>query len=934
MGAMDAGSGNPVICAYCGGPVRAPIEGFESSFCCYGCRILGAAGTSAVALSADGDGRQVESPWFRVGVGACLAGQSMLFGLAANLGQPDGLARIVIHVGLAGSSIMVLWLLGIPMIREACVCARDRRWTMEWLFLAGITGALGASVYSSLTGQGAVYYEAVSVLVTVYAAGKALTASARKRAVEETARLADCFGVACRIRNDGIEEWVSVAEIGSGDRVRVAPGGSIPVDGLILSGVAYVRETLLTGELMAVTRRVGDRVFAGGISEDGELELQATVAGSERRLDALLAEVRRVREGLGDTQAQQIADRLSPWLLPAVIAVAVATWWVWQSRGDPGGAWYHALSVLLVACPCALGLATPLALWNGLSVLAARGVVLHSARALERLAEIRSVWFDKTGTLSRPEPVLIDFVVGEQAPDRETLLGWMAAIEARSGHPLARAFAGAVRTSTAQLHELKLMPGRGVDAVLQSAGGVPMRVQVGRLEWIHPEGSIPAWAAGLRAEPDDLRVAVSIDGIWCGLAAVRESFRDGWQETVDGLRRMGCQVGVLSGDVPARLSGLALEGVEIHGSLTPLEKVAFVRRPQETVGPTLFVGDGVNDAPALGAADVGLAMGTGSALAKSVSDGLLPSSDPMVLVEVLAAARGVRRRIIGSFWFAGVYNSIGMGMAACGVLHPVAATLLMVGSSSIVAWRAVRGGVAECHEVPSRGDERLRWATAVALVAQIPLGSWLGNLGWPAASILVVVLGTLAAYTLAAPKVGVMFRMLMGMLGVGNLMMLVGWWMDAGFMQVMRDGVCLCCQSHHYFEIGRRVPWMHLGMLVGGLPAMWGGLPRWGAGGVRWPSAVLSILGMVVGMNEGADVLLRWAGPGHPAQFVMAWTGMTVGMLVGMTFACGLAEAIRVGLKTQARSPQARATASRLWPIGGRQTLDSDQCTQGKTKRS
>lgn len=195
----------------------------------------------------------------------------------------------------------------------------------------------------------------------------------------------------------------------------------------------------------------------------------------------------------------------------------------------------------------------------------------------------------------------------------------------------------------------------------------------------------------------------------------------------------------------------------------------------------------------------------------------------------------------------------------------------------------------------------MRWANAGAMVAQVPLAAWLGNLGWQSVLALVLVLGTLAAWSLATPRGGAWSRMFLGMLGLGNLLMLIGWWVDAGFGPVMRDGVCLCCESHRYFEIGSKVPWMHLGMLAGGLPVMWSFLPRWGVRGIRWPSAVLAVFGMGLGMNEGADVLLHWAGPGHPAQFLVAWTGMTAGMLLGMTLACALAAAIRVGLVSRTR---------------------------------
>lgn len=217
-----------------------------------------------------------------------------------------------------------------------------------------------------------------------------------------------------------------------------------------------------------------------------------------------------------------------------------------------------------------------------------------------------------------------------------------------------------------------------------------------------------------------------------------------------------------------------------------------------------------------------------------------------------------------------------------------------VGSSVLVSWRSVRMDAALCHrekELPAI----LKWGWAATFVVQAWLGSWLGALpiaGWIAVGMFQT---TCAALVLTGAGRSVVSTMTLAMLGPGNLGMLLGWWVDAGFGPVMREGVCLCCQSHHYFELGQGVPWMHVGMLAAGLPAMWGSLPRWRGWLGRVPAAVLASVGMLVGMNWGGDVVLQWAGPGHPLQFLAAWSGMSVGMLAGMGLGCGVAAVVGRG---------------------------------------
>lgn len=820
----------------------------------------------------------------------------MLFGLAANTGQPEGAVRWAIHGALAGSALLVLWLLGRPMVREACTCAGQGRWAIEWLFLLGIGGAMGASVHATVTGGGAVYYDVVAVLLTVYATGKALTAAARARAVQESQRLAAAFATANRIEGPG-EVVVPVGQLQAGDRIRVPIGGPIPVDGFVVKGVAHVQEGLLSGELMPVVRRVGDPVLAGGMTVDGFLEVEVGSSGGGRRLDHVLRSLQEARADLDDTDAQRLTDGITRWFLPFVVVAAAATAVGWGLRGEWSRAVYHALSVVLVACPCALGLATPLALWNGLALLATRGISLKRASALEKLARVRSVWFDKSGTLTRPHPVLTDFVCAGDERFRQELLSWVAGLERQSPHPLASAFHDAGSTGMFEVRHVTVVPGVGIEGAVRGQDGIERHVRVGSPERLGNGGAGPAWAGELKAHRDDQQVAVWVDGEWRGLGAVRLDQVKDWDGVVAGLQALGCRVGILSGARGVSLKDFESRGqVEVRGDLFPEDKVEFIRGRQRDGETVLFVGDGINDALALQAADVGLAVGSGAALARERAAGEIGRFEPALVLEALRVGRLVRRRIRNGLWFAAFYNLTGMALAASGRLHPVFAAILMVGSSSMVSWQAVRGASRDCEDEPGQGGWD-RWGIPASLILQIPMLGWLGALDWRIWSGLAIGLGTLAVWRYSDSRSGRFGIMTWSMLGPGNLLMLLGWWIDAGLGPVMREGVCLCCQSHRYFEVGWKIPWMWIGMIAGGLPLMWRSLPELGVGGRRWAAAVLSSVGMIVGMNQGADLILQLAGPGHPQQFVLAWMGMTAGMFAGMAFGCGLAEALRVAVR-------------------------------------
>ena len=921
-------------CAYCGAPLPVdflkgggPGDAAPRHYCCYGCRLLGERRPASLP-AAEFVAPTAHTPWFRIGIGVALASQAMLLGFAVNLTPPDGGLRWILHGLLASSSLVVLAVLGGPLLQTAWASARRRRITVEMLFLAGIVGAFGASAWSTLSGVGAVYYEVVAVLLVVYTVGRTLTARARERAFAESRRLRDTFDTCRRVAADGTAVLTPVAAVEPGDRVRVFPGEPVPVDGRILEGASYLRETPLTGEPFPVVRRVGDRVLAGSWAEDGELLLEATAPGRARRLDELLALVEQARDAAAAqrTGPMDLADRITRWFLPFVLIVSGTTFAVWTAHGQAAVGLFNALAVLLVACPCALGLATPLGLWNALATLAARGMVVRSGDALERLAQVDQVMFDKTGTLSKERQSLVDFVARESGR-RAWLLHVLREVQSRSPHPAARAFAALESEPDLVppvILSLKPVPARGIEAWIRD-GDREHHLRVGQPDWIGHDSDRRLLAAEFRAGSSDPVVAIELDGQLAGLAVVRERVRDSVPETLRWLGSLGCRVTILTGDQVSRARDLIQSAgapdsvTAMEGSLSPTEKSARVAAAEAGGTRVAFVGDGVNDAPALRAASVGIALLHGAPLATATADAVLCGDDLMEIPQAIALARRVRGAIRSNLLFAAFYNALGMALAATGRLHPITAALLMVGSSTVVSWRALRSGRAgDCHpQADGRSSDSvpraLRLGVPAAILLQIPLTLFLGALAPMPAAFATLVLGALAVgfFQLGRVQRGASgtwgwlvpgLWMTGAMLGPGNLGMLLGWWLDAGRGPVMREGVCLCCQSHHYFSLSGRIPWMYLGMLVGGLPAMMPGIAALGGRLGRTALLGLSALGMILGMSWGADAILRWAGPGHSHQFLLALAGMTVGMLIGMFFACAAGEAVAAAVLDRQRS--------------------------------
>ncbi|HTJ79678.1 MAG TPA: heavy metal translocating P-type ATPase [Rariglobus sp.] len=653
------------------------------------------ADTSEPGLQADQ--QLLDRAWLRIGAGLAVAGQSMVFSLAVNVTPATGAGYWVVHGGLIGCALAVLIFLGGDLVRSALASLRERRISVDLLFLVTLLGALTGSLVSSFTHTGSVYYEVVSILIVVHTVGKMLGARSRLAALKAVDRTRQTFD-ACRVRlDDGRLEERSVKTVAASDCVVVGPGGAIAVDGEIVAGRGYVQTTSMTGEWRPVPHGPGDRVLAGTFSVDGNFEIRATPG--PRRLDAILSEVEHAR--VAPSRLQRQADKLMAWFLPLVVGVSVATFGFWLMRGPWDRALFNAMAVLLVACPCALGLATPVAVWGGLAKFARFGLVARTGDFIEVLARCDAVCLDKTGTLSGENLCVLAWRTAPEWSGREAWLkAAVAMLEASSSHPVAEALKDA-NAVLVPVREVREEPGLGVVGWAKDEQGVWLEVRVGERA-LHA-GLVDA---GL---PADKTIHVSVDGAPAAEITLGETWRAGLADTLRELAVLGLSIEVLTGDPhpPADL------GVPVRGGLTPADKHARVNELVAAGHTVLFAGDGVNDATAMSAAQASIAMRGGSELARAAAMAVFAGDDLRFLPEAIRVARTITASIRGNLLFAAGYNLVGMALAAAGILHPVVAALLMVGSSAWVSVRALRSAES-CVKTAQGKDGAVVIATAAA----------------------------------------------------------------------------------------------------------------------------------------------------------------------------------------------------------------------------
>ncbi len=525
----------------------------------------------------------------------------------------------------------------------------------------------------------ALYLEATAVVTTIVLLGQVLEQRAHARTGDAIRALLDLTPPVASRLVDGREEETPVDRVRPGDRLRVRPGGRIPIDGVVLDGASTVDEAMLTGESLPVEKGPGDPVTAGTLNHAGSFTMEARRVGRETVLARIVALVREAQES--EPPIQRLADRVSGWFVPGVLVVAALTALVWLLVPGVGGlatALGNAVAVLVIACPCALGLATPVSITTGIGRGAGAGVLVRHAAALERLRDVDTILFDKTGTLTEGRPRVVEIAaVGDPGP--EGLLRLCAAAESLSEHPLARAVVKAAR-------ERGLEPPSATGFTAAPGGGIRASVDgrdlvLGRESFLAGEGIAPPgpWRERLARWRSDGRteILVAIDGEFAGAIALGDAVKDGAAEAVRELHRLGLRLVMVTGDNEgaARLAAGPLGIDEVHAGMTPGRKQEITRALRASGRRVAFAGDGINDAPSLAAADVGIAMGTGTDVAIESAGIVLAAGDLRALVRGVRLARGVLRNIRQNLFFAFFYNGLLIPVAA-GLLFPFTGRLL------------------------------------------------------------------------------------------------------------------------------------------------------------------------------------------------------------------------------------------------------------------
>jgi len=647
--------------------------------------------------------------WIKLGLALVLAGQSLVFGLAINISSPayGSTSYSWLHGALIASALVSIGLLGPRLARESWAALRVGRITVEALFVVTCLGALTGSLVATFTGVGSVYYEVVAIVLAVYSVGKRIGGMSRNRVLQEIAGYRETFDRARRQSPDGEETWVPTAGIKVDERVRVDPGEPVPVDGIVESGDGFAEQSQLTGEPIPVRMRPGSEIHAGSWSVDGTFVIRTNRTVGERRIDEILSLVEEAREK--PSRLQTWADRTIGWFFPFVVLSALAVFLGWFFAGAGWAeALFNAMAVLLVACPCALGLATPIAVWKGLFELASRGFLCRHGEALDALANTRRIFFDKTGTLSDARLVVRDFQVDPDSPHSpHELRQWVAAIESGQEHPVARALAPIADPSGVSVLDRRILPGRGIEGrIRRDTRTFSLSIGPCETEWKEPlsasspethsgepnaTATLPrageAVAASGPGEPSrNLRVWV--EGRPVATVLVGEALRNGSEEALGALHDRSITVDILSGD--PRSSWDQIAGVSVEGSLSPEEKARRVRESVQRGEEPLFVGDGINDTPAMAVGAASISIAEGAALPRGTADAVLTSNDLGRIPQAIDLARRVHAGVEGNIRFAVIYNLIGISLAAAGILHPVVAALLMLASSATVSIRALR----------------------------------------------------------------------------------------------------------------------------------------------------------------------------------------------------------------------------------------------------
>ncbi|GIP31529.1 cation-translocating P-type ATPase [Paenibacillus sp. J2TS4] len=619
------------------------------------------------------------------------------FSLTSWIWIPEWLLNPWVQLALA---TLVQFVIGRPFYFNAYYALKNKSANMDVLIVLGTSAAYFYSHYLTIRSlrfpesaeHVSLYFETSAMLITIVLLGKLLEAAAKRRTTDTIRHLHQLRPAKASVMREGREWSVAVEEVERGEMVLIRPGERIPVDGQVVSGHSTVDESMLTGESLPVNKQKGDLVTGGTVNRGGMLKVTVTRAGEDSAASRMIRLFEQAQAA--KMPIQRIADRISGVFVPCIVAVASAAFlagYFYLEPGLFGAALERAIAVLVVACPCALGLATPTSILVGSGRAAEHGILFKDGKTMEQMQRIRTVLLDKTGTITTGLPVVTDVYAVDG--DRQSLLRLAAAAEGPSEHPFARAIVQAAQEEQVPAVEpdrFAAIPGSGVRAVVE---GTEVLIGTRRLLHLHGITHVADERMASRLEAQGRTVLfVAANGRAAGYIAVADPLKPSVRMAVRRLRRLGVRVMMVSGDNLRTAQAIAEEAglTDVHAEVLPEGKVGLVRKHQRRGGKVAMAGDGLNDAPALAAADVGIAVGNGTDIALEAADVHLIRGDVGGIADAICISRLTTRNIKQNFTFALLYNTLAIPIAFMGLLAPWVAGLAMALSSVSVVANSLR----------------------------------------------------------------------------------------------------------------------------------------------------------------------------------------------------------------------------------------------------
>ena len=690
-----------ILCDQCGLPYSRSATGrggvtqrkgeTEFHFCCYGCSFTHS------LTGEKGEGGIASMFLMRLGFAAFLSMNIMILSWVLYAGQwqrlgiePSVLPAMNMLLFVLSTPIMII--VGYPFFKNSVEEIRHLRLSMDSLIALGSLAAYGFSTYEVFTGGSALYFDTGTMVLVLVAAGRYLEATAKVRASSALHSLLELRPRIAHVVRNGEEREVATSEVRIGEIIKVRPGEHIPLDGVVVEGTTSVNESFLTGESLPVLKESGSIIFAATTNGEGAIVAKTTAIENNTvhaHFVRLMEEAQRTRSPI-----QQLVDRISYVFIPAVIGIAAVTFVGWMIAGTFAAALFHSLTVLVVSCPCALGIGTPLATTIAIARAAEDGMLIRSTAILERLSSIDTVLFDKTGTLTEGK-LSVSSIASLELPIDE-MLSIAASVEDRSEHSLGKGIVLYAKHHKIALHDVRsvtAVPGLGIKGEVRF-GRKWTEVVIGNVRLMELERIAADAGVAFRGSTDATSLFVALEGCISGQISFSDSLRTDAIASARLLSDEEIDVGILSGDNQTVVDtvGNRIGARYLFGELMPAQKVEKIRELRSLGKRVLMVGDGINDAPALASADAGVALGTAADVTKENADVTIVGTQLIKIPYLLKLGKKTYRIIQWNLFWAFIYNVVGIFLAAFGLLDPIVAALAMIVSSLSIILNSRRVG--------------------------------------------------------------------------------------------------------------------------------------------------------------------------------------------------------------------------------------------------